>query len=206
MRLIPRSQDHPNDWSGVSTFHFIDYGAETRNRLKSLLTNSNSSPALKVFSVHWGPNYSWQPAQEIRDLAHYLIDECGIDIVHGHSSHHVQGAERYKGKLIIYGCGDFVDDYAVKSDHRNDLSGVWQVTVSERDASDDGQAKAGLELRSLEMFPTVIRKFQVWELNADEPDAKWVREKIRDLSAELGTRVILDDERGTVRVDLGSTT
>lgn len=135
-----------------------------------------------------------------------MIDECGIDIVHGHSSHHVQGVERYKSKLIIYGCGDFVDDYAVKEQYRNDLSGVWQVTVAEGDASGDDQVKGGLELRTLEMYPTVIRRFQVWKLDADEADAKWVREKIRDLSAELGTKVVMDDERGTVRLDLGSTT
>ncbi|KAF2486469.1 putative polyglutamate biosynthesis protein [Neohortaea acidophila] len=201
--------DHPDDWSAISTFHFIDYSAKTRSRLKKLLTSSpssNNSPALKIFSVHWGPNYSWQPAQEIRDLAHYLIDECRIDIVHGHSSHHVQGVERYKGKLIIYGCGDFVDDYAVKPDYRNDLSGVWQITVAEGDASGDGQVKEGLELRKLEMYPTAIRRFQVWRLDADEEDAEWVRERIRDLSAELGTRVIVDNERGTVRLDFGSTT
>lgn len=31
--------------------------------------------------------------------------------MHGHSSHHVKGAELYKGKLIIYGAGDLINDY-----------------------------------------------------------------------------------------------
>ena len=63
-------------------------------------------------------------------IAHYLIDDCGIDLIHGHSSHHIQGVETYKGKLIIYGCGDFVDDYALTPTYRNDLSAVWYVLRS----------------------------------------------------------------------------
>mgnify|MGYP001558666949 CR=1 FL=1 len=35
----------------------------------------------------------------------------GIDIVHGHSSHHLRRIEVYRGKLVLYGCGDFLDDY-----------------------------------------------------------------------------------------------
>ena len=30
-------------------------------------------------------------------LAHRLIDECGVDLIYGHSSHHVRGLERYNG-------------------------------------------------------------------------------------------------------------
>ncbi|RJE17350.1 Polyglutamate biosynthesis protein, partial [Aspergillus sclerotialis] len=120
------ASDHPTDWAAVPTFHLIDYSATTRRHLKNVLTaawpsprtsatNADSSPmsststpiastkppaaagpALKIFSVHWGPNYKWQPAAEIRSLAHFVIDECGVDIVHGHSSHHIQGVEKYK--------------------------------------------------------------------------------------------------------------
>lgn len=38
---------------------------------------------------------------------------CDTDIIYGHSSHHVQGVEVHKGKLIIHGYCDFVDDYAL---------------------------------------------------------------------------------------------
>ena len=31
--------------------------------------------------------------------------------MHGHSSHHPRPIEVYRGKLILYGCGDLVDDY-----------------------------------------------------------------------------------------------
>ena len=194
--------DHPQDWAKVSTFHSIDYTQGTRDRLKELLTKSTpKSSALKIFSVHWGPNYSWQPAQEIRDLAHFLIDSCGVDIIHGHSSHHVQGVEKYKGKLIMYGSGDFVDDYAVVPEYRNDLSGVWRVTVEE--AATDGAAEGGLKLKKLEIFPTKIERFMARRLYTNEADLDWLREKIRDLSADLGTKVQLEaGGEGRVTVDL----
>jgi len=194
------ASDHPSDWAKVRTFHFIDYTPQTRARLKNLLTAPTSEGAsLKVFSVHWGPNYSWQPADEIRDLAHFLVDECGIDVVHGHSSHHVQGVEVYKGKLIIYGCGDFVDDYAVVPGYRNDLSAVWRVSVE----NNNTRAKGRLVVKRLEIFPTIIEQFRVRLLEANEADSKWTRKKIIDLSTELGSGVqIQDDGKGRLLLEM----
>ncbi|GAD98204.1 polyglutamate biosynthesis protein [Paecilomyces variotii No. 5] len=224
--------DHPRDWASVPTFHFIDYTARTFKKLKGLLTNPSSShsssgekqeekPSLKIFSVHWGPNYAWHPhGSTIRSLAHFLIDECGVDIVHGHSSHHIQGVERYKNKLIIYGCGDFIDDYALNEEFRNDLGAVWRVVVREGSGSGSGfgslishlhdsdakQGKkkgAGLELVRLEIFPTRCDRFQAMLLDREDRDHAWVREKIRMLSADLGTRVRQElGEEGQVIVDL----
>ncbi|KAF2767073.1 putative polyglutamate biosynthesis protein [Teratosphaeria nubilosa] len=198
------ASDHPGDWASVANFHLIDYSQATRQRLKALLTApASSQAALKVFSVHWGPNYAWQPSKEIRDLAHFLVDECGVDVIHGHSSHHVQGVERYRGSVIIYGCGDFIDDYALVKDFRNDLSGIWQVRV-EQDFRDEDGGK--LRLTRLEMFPTKIDRFQVRRLMADEPDTAWIADRIRGLSADVGTQVQVDDREGDLKliVDLSS--
>ena len=79
-----------------------------------------------VFSFHWGPNYQWHPDASIIRLAHALVD-LGVDLVHGHSSHHVQGIELYKGRPILYGCGDFIDDYAVSDPYRNDLGFLYRL-------------------------------------------------------------------------------
>ena len=43
-----------------------------------------------------------------------LVDELGVDMLYGHSSHHIRGAEVYKGKLVLYGAGDIVNDYEVR--------------------------------------------------------------------------------------------
>lgn len=183
------ASDHPHDWGRVPSFHLIDYSHETRSRLKSLLDSTNRpSHALKIFSVHWGPNYSWQPSSNIRSLAHFLVDECGVNIIHGHSSHHVQGVEVYKHALIIYGCGDFVDDYAIDGEYRNDLSAIWRVHVEE---TEDGKK---LHPKMLEVFPTRIKRFQAQILGVEEPDYDWVVGKIGDLSRYYG--VGFENERG----------
>lgn len=203
------ASDHPTEWATVKGFHSIDYAQATRTRLQALLhprTASHCSPptvspVLKIFSVHWGPNYTWQPSQEIRDLAHFLVDSCDIDIVHGHSSHHVQGVEKYHDKLIIYGCGDLVDDYALVPEYRNDLSGVWSVQV---EASDGGDRESSrLKLNKLELFPTKIERFAARRLKAEEPDSQWIRERVRILSAAMGTNVQIEEGgEGRAIVDL----
>jgi poly-gamma-glutamate capsule biosynthesis protein CapA/YwtB (metallophosphatase superfamily) len=180
------ASDHPLDWASEPGFHLMDYGPLTKERLKQLLTSQkNPAPDIKVFSVHWGPNYAWQPATEIRSMAHFLVDECGVDIIHGHSSHHVQGVETYKGKLIIYGCGDFVDDYAVSRGYRNNLSAVWRVTLREN----DGHGQKKLSLKSLEVFPSKIHLFRASVLDKMDADHEWVVEKVRTLSMSLETKI-----------------
>lgn len=81
---------------------------------------SNSSCELKevrLVSIHWGPNWAYRSVvdglhQGFRSyLAHRLIDELGVDIIYGHSSHHIRGIEVYRSKLVFYGAGDFVNDY-----------------------------------------------------------------------------------------------
>lgn len=117
-------------------------------------------------------------------MAHFLIFECGIDIVHGHSSHHVQGIEcPAPGKLIIYGCGDFVDDYAINEEFRNDLGALYRVIVQEQE---DGGG--GVRPVRLEVFPTRITHFQAHLLQHREHgdgDHDWVVNTITRLTGEL---------------------
>jgi poly-gamma-glutamate capsule biosynthesis protein CapA/YwtB (metallophosphatase superfamily) len=64
-----------------------------------------------VASVHWGRNWDYAIPREQREFARRLISDAGVDVVHGHSSHHVKAIEVHSGKLILYGCGDFINDY-----------------------------------------------------------------------------------------------
>jgi Bacterial capsule synthesis protein PGA_cap len=125
------------------------------------------------------------------------VDECGIDIVYGHSSHHVQGVEIRHGSLIIYGCGDFVDDYALVPAYRNDLGAIWQVIVNSQSSAPGSQsghstttrlAPERLAPERLEVFPTRIRDFQADLLHVTDPDHDFVCSKICNLSAECGTQ------------------
>ncbi len=66
---------------------------------------------LIVASIHWGPNWGYEVAFRQRRFAHRLIDRAGVDVIYGHSSHHPMAVEIYRGRPILYGCGDLINDY-----------------------------------------------------------------------------------------------
>ncbi|KAJ0404900.1 hypothetical protein P43SY_001812 [Pythium insidiosum] len=72
---------------------------------------------LLVLSIHWGPNWAFRYSDDLdyqrcrQILAHRIIRELGVDLIYGHSSHHIRGLELLDGKLIIYGAGDLINDY-----------------------------------------------------------------------------------------------
>jgi len=134
---------------------------------------------LIIISLHWGGNYCWYPSKEKQSFAHQLIDECGVDIIHGHSSHHVQGIEIYHGKPILYGCGDFVDDYAVTQEFRNDLGFAYFIDWN-------FQKKC---VQQIELVPTKIDAFSVTK-SLEPSDRKWLIEKMIALSKQFGTQLI----------------
>ncbi len=54
---------------------------------------------------HWGANYAWADNDQV-ELGRALID-AGADIVIGQHAHTIQEIERYHGKWILYGIGNF---------------------------------------------------------------------------------------------------
>lgn len=100
---------------------------------------------LVVLSIHWGPNWAYREAGDVeaqtfrREYAHRVIDELGVDLIYGHSSHHIRGMELYRGKLIIYGAGDLVNDYegfANRGDEAyNKLGALFLVDVNVSDGT-----------------------------------------------------------------------
>lgn len=77
-----------------------------------------------IVSLHWGGNWGWAVPAEQQVFAHRLIDWGVADLVHGHSSHHPRPIEVYQGKLILYGCGDLINDYEGLGPHEPDDTGV----------------------------------------------------------------------------------
>ena len=131
-----------------------------------------ADPDLVVASLHWGPNWVALPHVGYRRFARYLIEE-GVDVVHGHSAHVVQGVEAYRGGLVLHDCGDFVDDYVVKSGLRNDRSFLFEVTVA------DGRPSR------VRLVPVVIRDRAV--RRADAEAAAWLRRTMRERSRPFDT-------------------
>ena len=48
-----------------------------------------------MVSLHWGSNWGYGIPRAHTVFAHRLIDEVDVDIIHGHSSHHVRAIEVY---------------------------------------------------------------------------------------------------------------
>lgn len=123
---------------------------------------------LVVVSVHWGGNWGYGVASGHRAFARRLID-AGADVIHGHSSHHPRGMELYRGRPVLYGCGDFLNDYEGIGGHeifRPELT----LMVFCRLAQTSG------ELRAFWLTPMRIRRFSLHRASMEE--ARWMRDTL----------------------------
>lgn len=135
---------------------------------------------LVVVSLHWGGNWGFDVGDDERAFAHALIDTNGADVVHGHSSHHVRGVELYRGKLVLYGCGDLLNDYegiAGEEHYRPDLALLYFVSVDGGDGT----------LVELSAVPMQIRQMRL--RCAPAQGVVWLHTTIARESERLGTRV-----------------
>jgi poly-gamma-glutamate capsule biosynthesis protein CapA/YwtB (metallophosphatase superfamily) len=121
-----------------------------------------------VVSLHWGPNWvdSW-PLQRLRDLAAVLA-RAGASVIVGHSAHHVLPIEHIDGVPVLYGTGDFIDDYSPVEGFRNHLSYAARVVL-------EPTSGAQVEVVPLRIEHDDSVHF-VHPLAADDPDAAYVRE------------------------------
>jgi poly-gamma-glutamate synthesis protein (capsule biosynthesis protein) len=137
-----------------------------------------------VASIHWGGNWGYDVPDQQRRLAHDLIDRAGFTVVHGHSSHHAKAIEIYRGRLVLYGCGDFLTDYEGISGHesyRGDLAVMYLPRL----------AVPGGRLLELRLVPFRLRKFRLDRATHEE--AAWLQSTLGRESARFGTGVRLDD-------------
>ncbi|KAI9032127.1 putative polyglutamate biosynthesis protein [Hyaloraphidium curvatum] len=156
------ASDHPEDWAQVEGFFFLPVDDDPRPKeLAEQIKAAKAQSDLVVFSLHWGPNYQWIPNEHIQNLARWLIDQ-GVDVIHGHSSHHVQAIEIYKGRPICYGLGDAGDDYIVHERFRNDLSFFQKLLFSVVD--EDGSRR--VELSHVDLIPLKISRMMMHRIRS----------------------------------------
>jgi len=128
---------------------------------------------IAIVSLHWGPNWGYDVAREQRAFAHRLVAAGAADLVHGHSSHHPGALEVHRGRLILYACGDFINDYEGIEGHesfRPDLTLMYLPTLDDSSGA----------LRELEMRPMRLRRFRLER--AAEDDAEWLAGTLRRVS------------------------
>ena len=132
-----------------------------------------------VYSIHWGGNWGYDVPEEQQAFARALIDEAGVDLVFGHSSHHPKGIEVYRNKLILYGCGDLINDYEGISGHeafRSDLRVLYFPVVGDRG-----------DLDRLEMAVLKSRGFALHRPEAE--DVAWMGDCLTKASRAFGTGI-----------------
>lgn len=119
-----------------------------------------------LVSLHWGANWDFGISADQQRFAHDLIDKAGVDLLHGHSSHHVKGIEVYRQRLILYGCGDLLNDYEGiegQDQYRADLGLLYFA-----DLARDGR------LLALELLPTQQRRLSIHR--ATGADRQWLHD------------------------------
>jgi len=138
---------------------------------------------LVVVSLHWGGNWGYDVSPEERAFAHRLVEAGAADIVHGHSSHHLKGVEVYRGKLVLYGCGDLLNDYEGIDGYEHYRAGLGLMYFPSLEAATG-------RLKRLSMLPTVIRNLRI--NRAPPEDARWIADLLTREGKALGTRATLD--------------
>lgn len=158
---IPESWAADHQRAGVDILP--DLSDATARQVAQRLGRTKGPGDIVIASIHWGSNWGFHvPADQV-DFAHRLV-EGGVDVVHGHSSHHVRPVEVYRGKLILYGCGDFIDDYEGIGGHdafRSDLRLLYFAAVE----PDTGRLS---ELRLAPMQARQMRLHHASNENAEE--------------------------------------
>ncbi|MHB9155947.1 MAG: CapA family protein [Endomicrobiales bacterium] len=162
-----------------------DYSDETVLRVGKEVRRFKRRGDAVVFSVHWGPNWGYDVSRKEREFARKLVSRAGVDVVHGHSSHHVKGIEVFRGKVILYGCGDFINDYegiGGYEEFRADLSLMYFVRLD----------PAAGKLLSVRLVPMQMKHFRVQR--ASKTDAAWLGGLLNREGKEFDTRVELNKD------------
>jgi poly-gamma-glutamate synthesis protein (capsule biosynthesis protein) len=122
---------------------------------------------------------------EHRRFAQTLLDEAGVDIVHGHSSHHPKGIEVFQDKPILYGCGDFLNDYEGISGYeafKGDLTCMYFVSMDPYTGT----------LQRLTIIPMQRKRLRA--KYAPKAEAQWLRDMLNREGSRFGTRAVLHED------------
>jgi len=174
----------PDDWAakadapGVNLLPSLD--EDVASAIARRLAPIRRPCDIVIASIHWGANWGYEVSESERRFAHALIERAGVTIVHGHSSHHLRPMEILNDRLILYGCGDLLNDYEGIGGHdayRGDLALMYFAEVDARSGA----------LRALDMTPLKIQRLRLARPSAG--DVEWLWETLDHESAPFGVRV-----------------
>lgn len=178
----------PAEWAATAdrpgVYRLDDLSASTADDVLDLVRTIKRRGDVAIASIHWGSNWGFDvPPSHVR-FAHRLLDG-EVDIVHGHSSHHPRPMEIYNHKLVLYGCGDFLNDYEGIRGYeqfRPHLALMYFPTIDSRTG----------ELVELRMTPMQIQRLQL--VHASPQDARWLQTVLTLASRPFDSQVELDPD------------
>jgi poly-gamma-glutamate capsule biosynthesis protein CapA/YwtB (metallophosphatase superfamily) len=153
-------------------------------RVADAIARTRSPGDLIIVSLHWGANWGYGIPDVQRRFAHALVDRADVSIIHGHSSHHPKAIEVYRDRLILYGCGDFLNDYegiVGYEQYRGDLVLMYFADIE----------PAG-NLAALEIVPLQIRNFRL--VRSATQDICWMQQTMDRESRKFGAGVALSPD------------
>jgi poly-gamma-glutamate capsule biosynthesis protein CapA/YwtB (metallophosphatase superfamily) len=175
---IPRAWAAAADKPGVALL--TDVSPAGADIIVNDVRTYRSTGDVVVVSLHWGGNWGYEVPAEHRNFAHMLIDSGCVDIVHGHSSHHPMSVEVYRDRPILFGCGDFINDYEGIGGYeafRPDIVLGYSVDLDQATGA----------LNQLAMLPLQLRRLQLGMLDAGDMD--WICSRMGRLCDAYGARV-----------------
>jgi poly-gamma-glutamate capsule biosynthesis protein CapA/YwtB (metallophosphatase superfamily) len=179
---IPMAWAATGDRPGVDLLP--DLSTVTAERVVDRVRQVKRPGDLAIASIHWGANWGYEVPDAHIGFAHDLVDR-GVDVVHGHSSHHPCPIEIYRGKLILYSCGDLINDYegiGGYEAYRDDLRLLYLASL------DRGTG----ELRHLRMVPVQARQMRLHHASGE--DAEHLRSVLERTSRRFGSRIRLGND------------
>ncbi len=182
---VPREWAARRDRAGVNFLGNLS--AATVDDIARQVHSVKRAGDIVVASIHWGPNWGYDLDRAEGAFARQLIDAAAVDLVHGHSSHHVKAIEVYRDKLILHGCGDLINDYEGIGGYesfRPDLGLMYFPTLD---------AVSGRLLR-MRLVPVRMHGFRL--NRAAKPDALWIEQMLNREGRTCATRVerTVDDQ------------
>jgi len=210
--------DNEPEWEAKDDLAGINYIPATLDpdryyyRLQNYIEQAKTQSDLVIVSSHIGPHFRETPSVKYVNFAHKIID-FGADIYWGHSNHMPQGIELYKhnnnNKIILYDCGDFIDDYAIDSNYRNDLSFIFLLhflidknSKLSKNNNTNNNGNILLQNSMIELIPTKISNFMVNTISADDNDADLIIKRMAKTCSFLGTKYFIDNKKKRIKIFL----
>lgn len=179
----------PSSWAAGPArpgVNLVDLSDETVSAIARGFDTVRRAGDLAVVSIHWGPNWGYDIPAAQRSFARALTDRAGVCVVHGHSSHHAKGIETHDGRLILYGCGDFLNDYegiTGAEAYRGDLVAAYLADIDGADG----------RVSDLEILPFQLRRFSLHRPAGQDID--WFAQRLGRECARFGGRIERDGRR-----------